>query len=181
MLDALLTADAVLVRDHGRGVAGNSQLRGVLSWLVNRVPVVWHAHPRGAEPIVGVTVATVNLADALAVAGLAGDTTIATGRAASELRTRWQARSVVVTVGADGAVVQEPGGTCVVPANRLVVADSYGAGDQFTATLATRLMHGASMVDATRSAVARATRFLAAGGVAALHARHRRSSLSATA
>ena len=65
-------------------------------------------------------------------------------------------------------------------ANRLVVEDSYGAGYRFAAALATRLVHGASAVDATRSAVAQATRFLADGGVAALLTRRRSLSAIAT-
>jgi D-beta-D-heptose 7-phosphate kinase / D-beta-D-heptose 1-phosphate adenosyltransferase len=180
MLDALLTADAVLVCDHGRGMTSNGQLRGVLTWLVDRVPVVWDAHPRGAEPVAGVAAATVDLADAQAATGLAGDT-IAAGRAAAELRNRWQAKSVAVTLGAGGAVVDDQGVPRVVPANRVVVEDSYGAGHRFSATLAIRLMRGASVVDATGSAVVQATRFLADGGVAALHTRRQRSSLSAIA
>jgi bifunctional ADP-heptose synthase (sugar kinase/adenylyltransferase) len=175
MLDALLTADAVLVCDHGRGMAGNGKLRGVLGWLVNRVPVVWAVHPRGAEPVVRVAVATLNLAAAGAMTGITGDPVTAAGRAASELRTRWRAESVAVTLGAGGALVQEQSAPCVVPANSVVVKDSYGAGYRFAATLATRLMHGASVAGATRSAVAMATRFLVDGGVAALHAGQRRS------
>jgi sugar/nucleoside kinase (ribokinase family) len=131
--------------------------------------------------VVGVAVATPNLTAATATTGLAGDPVTVAGRAASELRLRWRADAVAVTLGASGAVLHEGGQPCVVPANRLGVEDSYGAGYRFAGVVASRLMHGASTVDATKSAVVLATRFLAGGGVAALHTRRRRDSLSAIA
>jgi D-beta-D-heptose 7-phosphate kinase/D-beta-D-heptose 1-phosphate adenosyltransferase len=69
MLDAVSSADAVLVSDYGRGIARDWRLRRVLSGLVDRVPVVWDPHPKGAVPICGVTLATPNLAEARKLSG----------------------------------------------------------------------------------------------------------------
>jgi D-beta-D-heptose 7-phosphate kinase / D-beta-D-heptose 1-phosphate adenosyltransferase len=69
MLDAVSAADAVLVSDYGRGIARDWRLRRVLAGLVDRVPVVWDPHPRGAVPICGVALATPNLAEARKLSG----------------------------------------------------------------------------------------------------------------
>ena len=61
-------------------------------------------------------------------------------------------RSVVVTLGARGAVVVDAAGTTAVPAPRVEVRDSTGAGDAFVGALAGQLAAGASLVDAARLA-----------------------------
>lgn len=64
------------------------------------------------------------------------------------------ARSVVVTLGGDGAlVVDGEGGTGRVPGVKVEAVDTTGAGDAFTGALATRLARGASLTDAARFAV----------------------------
>ncbi|MDG9716738.1 ribokinase [Streptomyces sp. DH24] len=57
-------------------------------------------------------------------------------------------RSVVVTLGARGALVADAGGTARVPAVPVEAVDTTGAGDAFTAALAWRLGAGASLADA---------------------------------
>ncbi|MFK8846496.1 ribokinase [Streptomyces sp. Ac-502] len=64
------------------------------------------------------------------------------------------ARSVVVTLGGDGAlVVDGEGGTGRVPGVKVEAVDTTGAGDAFTGALATRLARGDSLTDAARFAV----------------------------
>ncbi|MFD5099292.1 ribokinase [Streptomyces albidochromogenes] len=64
------------------------------------------------------------------------------------------ARSVVVTLGAEGALVAEGGGTAVrVPSPRVGAVDTTGAGDAFTAALAWRLGRGEDLVTAAAFAV----------------------------
>ncbi|GAA2990767.1 ribokinase [Actinokineospora diospyrosa] len=62
-------------------------------------------------------------------------------------------RSAVVTRGALGADVVTAEGTTTVPAPKVEVVDTTGAGDAFTGALAVALANGDQLVDAVRSAV----------------------------
>ena len=61
---------------------------------------------------------------------------------------------VVVTVGADGALLADGGAVERIPAPRVEVVDTTGAGDAFNGALACALAGGAALADAVRSAVA---------------------------
>jgi ribokinase len=63
------------------------------------------------------------------------------------------ARAVVVTLGAEGAVVVEGERAERVPAPRVRVVDTTGAGDAFCGALAQALADGAELVEAVRWAV----------------------------
>ncbi len=57
--EVLRKAEAVLVADYGRGVASAPGVREALTAVAaGRAPVVWDPHPRGQEPVPGVTLAT---------------------------------------------------------------------------------------------------------------------------
>jgi ribokinase len=62
-------------------------------------------------------------------------------------------RSVVVTLGAAGALVAGPDGTAQVPSPRVTAVDTTGAGDAFTGALAWRLGTGDDLQTAVRFAV----------------------------
>ncbi|MDQ0893798.1 ribokinase [Agromyces ramosus] len=64
------------------------------------------------------------------------------------------ARSVVVTLGAAGAVAASADGSWTAPAPRVTAVDTTGAGDGFTGTLAAFLAEGRPLDDAVRIAVA---------------------------
>jgi D-beta-D-heptose 7-phosphate kinase / D-beta-D-heptose 1-phosphate adenosyltransferase len=84
---------------------------------------------------------------------------------ARELRARWQAEGVAVTLGADGAVLDTGQPTPVmVPVRAPAHGDPCGAGDCFAAAAACALMAGSSTEDAVAAAVAAATRYVASGG-----------------
>jgi ribokinase len=62
-------------------------------------------------------------------------------------------RSVVVTLGAAGALVADPDGAVRVPSMRVRAVDTTGAGDAFTGALAWRLSAGDDLETAARFAV----------------------------
>lgn len=68
------------------------------------------------------------------------------------------ARSVVITLGAAGAVVAVNGATDLIPAPAATVVDTTGAGDVFAGALAAHLARGAGLSAAARAAVAAASR-----------------------
>ncbi|MCH5671568.1 ribokinase [Streptomyces gilvus] len=61
-------------------------------------------------------------------------------------------RSVVVTLGAEGALVASSAGVARVPSVKVDAVDTTGAGDAFTAALAFRLGSGASLAEAAEYA-----------------------------
>ncbi|ARF55186.1 ribokinase [Streptomyces gilvosporeus] len=63
------------------------------------------------------------------------------------------ARSVVVTLGGEGALVLDGAGVNDIPGVRVKAVDTTGAGDAFTGALATRLARGDALPDAARFAV----------------------------
>lgn len=64
------------------------------------------------------------------------------------------ARSVVITLGAAGAVVADAAGLELVPAYRVDVVDTTGAGDAFVGAVASELALGVGLRDAVRFATA---------------------------
>jgi ribokinase len=60
--------------------------------------------------------------------------------------------SVVLTVGARGALVADGSGTILVPSPRVEAVDTTGAGDAFVGALAYRLSEGDGLVEAARLA-----------------------------
>jgi sugar/nucleoside kinase (ribokinase family) len=117
---------------------------------------------------------TPNLAEArraLPATPLPDDAVDAALTAAGALRGRWAAHAVAVTAGAHGAALAVP-----YRANQLIPAraapedaDPCGAGDCFATTIATELRTGSEPDTAVNAAVARASRFVSAGGATAIH------------
>jgi rfaE bifunctional protein nucleotidyltransferase chain/domain/rfaE bifunctional protein kinase chain/domain len=165
-LDVLREAAAILVSDYGRGVARNPRLRAALQQA--KAPVVWDPHPNGPAPVPNVRLVTPNEAEVRKLAGDAGAGPMLSTvqRAGQQLRQRWRAGAIAVTVGANGAVLCHAGPTpLVVPAPRAAEGDTCGAGDRFAATAALALASGALVSEAVQEAVAAATEYVAAGGV----------------
>jgi len=81
--------------------------------------------------------------------------------------------AVVTTLGADGALVAEPAGELTrIPAPRVEVRDTTGAGDAFNGVFATRLAETGDMVEAARwGVVAGALACTGHGAIAALPSR----------
>jgi rfaE bifunctional protein nucleotidyltransferase chain/domain/rfaE bifunctional protein kinase chain/domain len=167
--EALATAGAVLIADYGRGVTADERIRAALGRLAQRIPLVWDPHPRGASPVPHTRLATPNYSEAVAAAGQPA----ASGRhllpsaaaAAGQLSRSWEANAVAVTIGERGSVLVQGGaGPLVVPAPRLAVTDTCGAGDSFAAAAAAAFRQGALTSEAVTVATAAASAYLAAGG-----------------
>ncbi len=175
--EALEGAAAVLVSDYGRGVAARRDVRAAMGALRPGVPVVWDPHPRGAEPIPGVRLATPNRREVTALVhdgdgGDGGDErsdVAVLSEGAHQLLERWRLGALAVTLGARGALLVAPGGPpLAVPAPAARGDDPCGAGDRFAAAAARALLHGALVSEAVIEAVGVASAFVDAGGAAAL-------------
>ncbi|MGA5302651.1 PfkB family carbohydrate kinase [Nucisporomicrobium flavum] len=167
-LQVLRDATAILVSDYGRGVARHPELRRALE--AAKAPIVWDPHPNGPAPVPNVRLVTPNESEVRRLTGDAGaGSMLATvQRAGHQLRQRWRAGAVAVTVGAAGAVLCHAGPTpLVVPTPTEADGDTCGAGDRFAATAALSLARGALVSEAVQEAVAAATAYVAAGGVTA--------------
>jgi D-beta-D-heptose 7-phosphate kinase/D-beta-D-heptose 1-phosphate adenosyltransferase len=167
----LESASAVLVSDYGHGVTGEKGLRDALARLSPRAPIVWDPHPRGAEPVSGVWLATPNRAEAAGFTPeVDGEGLPAVTARARGLATRWQAAAVAVTLGADGALlVSGDVDPFVAPAPEVAGGDVCGAGDRFASRVAGLLAEGAPPPEAVTGAVLAASSFVAAGGVAGVN------------
>ncbi|WP_406043526.1 PfkB family carbohydrate kinase [Micromonospora sp. NBC_00898] len=168
VLRLIARASAVLVSDYGRGVAGQPALRAALA--ATRAPVVWDPHPRGPAAVPGVRLATPNEFEAreLAKAPPGASRLVTASRGAQALRDRWRAGAVAVTLGGDGVLLSHAGTTpLVVPAPASAEGDTCGAGDRFAAAATLALARGALVSEAVQVAVAEASAYVAAGGVAA--------------
>lgn len=155
-------AEAILVADYGRGLAAHPAIRVALESARGEKPIVWDPHPRGADPLEGVALATPN--DAESAAFVAGDSPAERGML---LAGRWGARHVCVTLSAAGALLCTADRVmCAIPAPARTAADPCGAGDRFSSMAAGALGDGRSVEQAVREAVAKASAFVAAGGAA---------------
>ncbi|MFX0594807.1 PfkB family carbohydrate kinase [Melissospora conviva] len=167
VLELIASASAILVSDYGRGVAAQPALRAALA--ATAAPVVWDPHPRGPAAVDGVHLATPNepeLRD-LTEARSLRPRLAAAARSAQELRQRWRAGAVAVTLGGDGALLCHAGSTpLVVPAPLSADGDTCGAGDRFGVAAALALGQGALVSEAVERAVEEASQYVAAGGVA---------------
>ncbi|WP_436789121.1 D-glycero-beta-D-manno-heptose 1-phosphate adenylyltransferase [Yinghuangia sp. YIM S10712] len=167
---AFAQAAAILVSDYGGGVTGTPAVRDAIALRAGRVPVVWDPHPRGSEPVPGTRVVTPNLGEAAKAAGVSPPSRgpgllREVARLAGELRERWDAGAVCVTLGAGGAVLSRGAEPFTVPAPPVRTGDPCGAGDRFAASVCGLLAAGRTMPEAVEGAVHAAADFLAAGGV----------------
>ena len=166
---ALARADAVLVSDYGRGLAGTQPARAALEEAGPRVPVVWDPHPRGDAPTAAVDVLTPNAAEAIRLSG--GDTHQVTALddvlAAACRLADGHGHAVAVTMGEQGAALAEPGRPPLVLPAHAQLGDTCGAGDRFAARLTCERGRGTDRTAAVASAVRAAASFVATGSLAA--------------
>jgi rfaE bifunctional protein nucleotidyltransferase chain/domain/rfaE bifunctional protein kinase chain/domain len=157
---AMDEADVVLVSDYAGGVVSHPVVRAALERSARRRPIIWDPHPRGDEPVPGVTVVTPNRSEASQFGGARH-----LDRLAVELRDRWHAWSVAVTDGCEGVHLAAGNGPSFIPAPFRHQGDSCGAGDRFAGTLAAGIGSGATISQAVEAAVKDTATWLALGGV----------------
>jgi ribokinase len=109
-------------------------------------------------PAVGLDAEVLALADIVTpnrgeLAVLADDDGPAAGPIALSLLRRGGGRAILVSLGADGALLVGPGGTTPIPVPRVEVVDTVGAGDTLNGALAAGLAAGLALPDAARRAV----------------------------
>jgi rfaE bifunctional protein nucleotidyltransferase chain/domain len=160
---ALLQSSGVLVSDYGWGVTSQPELRVALAQAAARQSLMWDPHPSGSAPVAGARMVKPNRREAGAGRDL-GQVI----RRARELRRRWRAEAVAVTLGDEGALlVNGKRPPLVAPAPRLTVLDPCGAGDRFSSTAAGMLADGHTLEEAVTAAVRTASAYVAAGGASA--------------
>lgn len=136
--DAVTTAMDSAVRQGGRAILNLAPYRELPAHAIAL-----------ADPLV------VNEAEASGLVGAPVRGVIGARDAAEELLKR--ARSVVVTIGAHGAVVGSSAEVTHVPALEVRVEDSTGAGDAFTGVVAAGLSAGHGLLTAVRRGVVAGT------------------------
>ncbi len=154
--DLVRDADVVIAADYGRGTVAHPQVRDALAGSSS---VVWDPHPRGCVPVAGARVVLPNAAEAAGFTGGGPGTRGAwagAGRAADQLVRSWRVGAVCVTMGDQGALLSYGSGPPVVIPTSPEPGDPCGAGDRFTAAVATALAGGAVLVEAIQAAVAAA-------------------------
>jgi ribokinase len=105
------------------------------------------AQPLPADVLANVDVLVPNQTEARILAGLAPDDP-RPDRDVAALLFQLGVKTVVVTLGENGALVVTPGGTIHLPGHSVPVVDTTGAGDGFNAGLATALLEGREIADA---------------------------------
>ncbi|MFC4070836.1 PfkB family carbohydrate kinase [Actinoplanes subglobosus] len=162
VLEVVRDASAILVSDYGRGMARHPVLRAAIEEA--KAPVVWDPHPNGPPPVPNARLVTPNEAEARRLSGDAGNGSgLSTAqRTGHLLRQRWKAGAVVVTRGAQGAVLcQGTPAPLVVPVPATSGGDTCGAGDAFATAATIALARGALVSEAVTEAVAAASRYVA--------------------
>ena len=165
-LRRIATAAAVLVADYGRGIAAHGALRRALADQSAARPLIWDPHPAGPQPVPGVDLATPNRREARALTPKIEGTGVSVDAArARALARRWGAAAVVLTLGAEGALlVSGEAAPLAFPAPPTTAADPCGAGDRFASAVAGCLADGALLPDALAEAVRLASTFVRDGG-----------------
>lgn len=166
---AITSADGVLVSDYGRGVTSAPTVREALARRAGRLPTIWDPHPRGAEPVHGVRLATPNRAETACLSRRGVETLADLTAAGLDLVKRWSSAGVAITRGAQGALLLSADGTpLAVPAPLASTGDPCGAGDSFAAAVTVSIVQGALLSEAVVEAVTAASAFVAAGGAGAI-------------
>lgn len=142
----VLTQLEIPVEAAGAAMALGREKRSVT--ILNPAPV--RALPQSVLQLVDIL--TPNQSEAKVLTGRNPEVDIAPEAVAREL-IRSGVRQVVITLGEKGALLVTADSSLYIPAIKVPVADTTGAGDSFNAGLAVALSSGAKLEDAVRFAV----------------------------
>jgi ribokinase len=130
---------------------GDAAVLAAAQWAVARgLRIVLNpapARPIPEEILAAGPILTPNETEAAMLAGVADP------EAAAGVLSRWTGAPVVVSLGADGALLWRPEGVVRLPATRVTPVDTTGAGDALNGILAAELARGASLEEALRWAM----------------------------
>ena len=108
------------------------------------------AEPLPADALSGVDLLVPNEGEASTLLGSGMYPTASAEELASGIRKRFGIKNVIITLGEKGALIAQGEQSRFVPAFKVNVVDTPGAGDAFTAGMAFGVVHGASLADAAR-------------------------------
>jgi ribokinase len=133
--DDAVAAGFALGRTHG------------LTTILNPAP----ARPLSSHVLANVDILTPNEGEARLIAGLPMDDATTPMAEVAQRLLRIGPRTVIITLGAQGCVIAQPGTAPIhVPAYPVSVVDTVGAGDAFNAGLAVALCDGKPLIEAAR-------------------------------
>ena len=119
--------------------------------------------PLSADLVAVIDVLVVNALEAKALSGVTVGDLRGAGDAAQKLSQTFP--MAVVTAGGDGvAVAEQDGESFTLPAEKVTLVSTHGAGDVFTGALAAALVSGVSLAEAARTANWTAARHVAGLG-----------------
>ena len=147
LLSAANSVSAVVLSDYAKGVVAPALIGRVVDIArAHRIPVVVDPKSRDIARYAGATVLTPNASEAAAITGVECVDDAHAEKAAKILRERARVEAVVLTRGAQGMTVYDPGepdgAFAHVPTTAPEVFDVSGAGDTVVAALALALAAG---------------------------------------
>jgi D-beta-D-heptose 7-phosphate kinase/D-beta-D-heptose 1-phosphate adenosyltransferase len=176
LLEAADEVSAVVLSDYVKGVLVPALARKVIDIARDRgIPIVVDTKTRDVARYAGATVMTPNATEAATITGVECVDDHHAELAAKVLQERAKIDSVVLTRGAQGMTIFDPGdlegSVTHLPTNALEVFDVSGAGDTVVASLALALGSGASVRAAARIGNAAAGIAVGKRGTAVVRAR----------
>lgn len=155
--DLAADVDGIIVEDYGKGVVTQNVLDAVLGAARERgIPVGFDPKQNHELSVAGVALATPNYAEARAAAGMSGSDSVPAAaddllaRIADELRKKWRAGLLIITLGPQGMYMLPEGGEAqIIPTRAREVFDVSGAGDTVIATAMLAAVAGADHLAAT--------------------------------
>ena len=176
LIEAADSVSAVVLSDYAKGVLAPALISRVVDIArARRIPVVVDPKSRDVARYAGATVLTPNASEAAMIAGVECVEDAHAEMAAKILHERAKVEAIVLTRGAQGMTVYDPGepegAVAHVPTAAPEVFDVSGAGDTVVAALALALAAGASVTTAARIGNAAAGIAVGKRGTAVVHAR----------